>query len=324
MTQAIRIARTGGTEVLAWEEVSLGAPADQELRIRHTAVGFNYIDIYHRTGSYPLPLPAGIGVEGVGVVVAAGAGVTSFKAGDRIAYVGGPPGAYAEERMIPAARALKLPHDISDEVAASLTFKGLTVQYLVRRLFKVQRGDTVLFHAAAGGVGSIACQWLTHLGATVIGTVSSDEKAAHAKADGCEHPVVYTREDVVQRVKEITGGQGVSVVYDSVGKDTFSQSLQCLRARGMLVSFGTVSGPTPPLDLAELGAKGSLFVTRASIAHYTADRGELEAAATELFASIAAGILKPARITRYPLREAAAAHADAETGKTSGSIVLIP
>lgn len=324
MTQAIRFHQAGAADVLSWEDVNLAAPGPGELRVRHTVIGVNYIDVYHRSGAYPLPLPSGIGVEAAGVVVAVGAGAEEFKIGDRVVYAGGPPGAYSEERLVPAARALKLPDSVSDEVAASLTFKGLTAEYLIRRCHAVKPGDTVVFHAAAGGVGSIACQWLKHLGATVIGTVSSDEKAAYVKSLGADHAVVLKHEDLVQRVKDITGGAGASVVYDSIGKDTIAQSLQCLRARGTLVSFGTASGATPPIDLAELGSRGSLFVTRASIAHYTAKRDELVAAANALFDAIAAGIVKPAKTTRYALKDVHQAHRDLEGAKTSGSVVLVP
>lgn len=324
MTQAIRFHHTGAPETMAWEDVEIGAPGAGELRVRHTAIGVNYIDVYHRNGTYPSPLPSGLGVEAAAVVMAVGAGVDEFHVGDRVVYAGGPPGAYALERLVPAARTLKLPDAVSDEVAASLTFKGLTAEYLIRRCHPVQPGDTVLFHAAAGGVGTIACQWLQHLGATVIGTVSSDEKAAFIKALGCDHAVVYRREDLVQRVRDITGGAGVSVVYDSIGKDTVAQSLQCLRPRGTLVSFGVASGPAPLLDLAELGARGSLYVTRASIAHYTANRQELLAGAQALFDAIAAGVIRPAKVTRYALKDVQQAHRDLEGARTSGSVVLLP
>lgn len=324
MPQSIRIHRTGGAEILAWEDVSLPQPGPGEVRIRHTAIGLNYIDVYHRTGAYPLLLPSGIGVEGAGIIVAVGSEVTGFQAGDRVAYAGGPPGAYSTERLVPAARVLKLPEGVSDEAAASLTFKGLTVEYLIRRCYPVQRGDTVLLHAAAGGIGSIACQWLRHIGAAVIGTVNSDAKAEYARACGCTHPLVRTREDVLERVKELTGGAGVHVVYDSIGKDTIAQSLQSLRPRGTLVSFGAVSGPTPPLDLAQLGARGSIFVTRPSIAHYTGSREELVAAAQALFGLIEEGIIRPSRVTRYALHDVQRAHEDLEGGRTSGSIVLVP
>jgi NADPH2:quinone reductase len=324
MTQVIRIHESGGPEVMIWEDVTLNAPAAGEVQIRHAAVGVNYIDIYHRKGDYPLPLPSGLGVEGAGTVVAVGEGVDNFKEGDRVAYVGGPPGAYAQERMVPAGRILRLPDSVSFEVAASLAFKGLTVEYLIRRCYAVKPGDVVLFHAAAGGVGTIAMQWLKQLGATVIGTVSSDAKAAHARENGCDHTIDYKRENVVKRVKELTDGAGVAVVYDSIGKDTFAQSLQSLRARGMLVSFGIVSGPTPPVDLAELGAKGSLFVTRASIANYTAKRDELEAAAASLFEMIASGKIKAGKSTSFGLRDVVQAHRELEGGKTSGSVILLP
>lgn len=323
MSQTIRFHQVGGAEVLTWEDVKVAEPGPGELRVRHTVIGVNYIDIYHRTGAYPLSLPSGMGVEAAGVVVAVGAGADEFKVGDRIVYAGGPPGAYAEERLVPAARALKLPAGVSDDVAASLTFKGLTVEYLIRRCYPVKQGDVVLFHAAAGGIGSIACQWLKHLGATVIGTVDGEDKAAYAKANGCDHRILYKTEDVVQRVKEITNGAGVSVVYDSIGKDTIAQSLQCLRPRGTLVSFGTVSGPTPPIDLAELGSRGSLFVTRPSIAHYTAKREELVGGANVLFDAIASGVVKPAKTTKYALKDVQQAHRDLEAGKTSGSVVLV-
>lgn len=324
MTPAIRFQRTGTPEVLTWEDIELAAPGPGELRVRHTVIGVNYIDVYHRNGTYPLPLPGGLGVEAAGVVIAVGGGADEFQVGDRVVYAGGPPGAYARERLVPAGRALKLPDGVSDEVAASLTFKGLTAEYLIRRCHAVQPGDTVLFHAAAGGVGSIACQWLKHLGATVIGTVGSDEKASFVRALGCDHAIVHKREDLVQRVKEITNGAGVSVAYDSIGKDTIAQSLQCLRPRGTLVSFGVASGPTPPIDLAELGARGSLYVTRASIAHYTANREELVAGAKALFDAIADGVVKPAKTTRYALRDVQQAHCDLEGARTSGAVVLIP
>jgi NADPH:quinone reductase len=324
MAQAIRIHGTGGPEVMHWEEVELGSPKPGEVLVRQTAVGVNYIDVYHRTGAYPLSLPSGIGVEGAGVIEAVGESVSDLAPGDRVAYTGGPPGAYADARLVPAARVLKLPDKVSDQLAASLIFKGLTVEYLMRRCYPVKTGDTVLWHAAAGGVGLIACQWLRHLGATVIGTVSSEQKAEQARANGCDYPIIYTREDFVQRVRTITNGEGVSVVYDSIGKDTFSRSLQCLRPRGMLVSFGAISGPTPLVDLGELGSKGSLFVTRPSVAHYTSKRQELEASAQALFESIMSGRIVAEKIRTYPLRDVAKAHSDLETGKTTGSLILVP
>jgi NADPH2:quinone reductase len=299
-------------------------PGPGELRIRHTAIGLNYIDVYHREGSYPLPLPTGLGVEAAGVVEAVGPGVEGFSAGDRIAYAGGPPGAYSSERLVPATRAAKLPDEVSDELAASVFFKGLTAEYLVRRCHEVKAGDTVLWHAAAGGVGSLATQWLNHIGAEVIGSVGSDEKAEHARGNGCQHVINYRREDLVARVKEITGGKLVSAVYDSVGKDTILKSLDCLHPRGILVSFGTASGPTPPIDLGALGARGSLFVTRASIAHYTANHDEFSAAARALFAMLKAGHLKASKPVVFALDDVGDAHRSIQSGQTQGSIVLRP
>lgn len=324
MARAIRVHETGGADVLHWEDVPIGEPQQGQLRIRHTAIGLNYIDIYHREGVYPLPMPTGLGVEAAGIVEAVGAQVEGIAAGDRIVYAGGPPGAYSTERLIPADRAVKLPNNISDELAASVFFKGLTVEYLIHRCHQVAKGDTVLWHAAAGGVGSLACQWLSHVGATVIGTVGSDEKAQRAKENGCHFTINYRKEDFVARVREITEGKLVSAVYDSVGKDTIMGSLQCLRPRGILVSFGTASGPTPTIDLAALGARGSLYVTRASVAHYTAQRAELEAAAEAVFGALAQRILQLAPPTIYPLQEVARAHRDIQGGKTQGSLVLMP
>ncbi|MCA0406617.1 MAG: quinone oxidoreductase [Proteobacteria bacterium] len=317
-------ASTGAPDVLTLAEGPLAAPGEGQVQIAQEAIGINYIDVYHRSGTYPLPLPSGLGVEGAGIIEVLGPGVTGFEPGDRVVYAGGPPGAYATARNVPAARVVKLPDDISMEDAASLFFKGLTVEYLIRRCFKVQAGDKVLFHAAAGGIGLIACQWLKALGASVIGTVGSDEKAALAKDNGCEHPIVYTRENFVERVKAITGGEGVPVVYDSIGKDTVMGSLDCLRPRGMLVSFGTASGAVPPLDLGILGAKGSLMVTRPSIAHYTARRDELEAGAAAVFEMIRTGTIKAVGLKRYPLAQAEQAHAELEGRKTTGSLILIP
>jgi len=322
--RSFKFSTVGGPDVLTWGEEALAAPAEGQVQIAQEAIGVNYIDIYHRAGTYPLPLPSGVGVEGAGTITAIGANVGGFKVGDRVVYAGGPPGAYATARNVPAARVLKLPDDISSLDAASLIFKGLTVEYLIRRCFKVSAGDTVLFHAAAGGIGLIACQWLKALGATVIGTMSSDEKAALARANGCDHTIIYSRENFVERVKEITGGAGVPVVYDSVGATTFAGSLDCLRPRGMLVSFGTASGPTPPLDLGALGAKGSLFVTRASIAHYTAKREELEAGGAAVFEMIRKGALKAVGLKTYALAEAVQAHRDLEGRTSTGSLVLLP
>ncbi|WP_343676707.1 quinone oxidoreductase [Paraburkholderia heleia] len=324
MTRRIQVHAAGGPEVMKWEEVELGTPGQGEIRIRHTAVGLNYIDVYHREGSYPLPMPTGLGVEGVGVVEAVGAGVEGFAVGERVVYAGGPPGAYATERLLPAARAAKLPDDISDQLAASVFFKGLTVEYLIRRCHEVKKGDVVLWHAAAGGVGSLASQWLRHIGTTVIGTVGTDEKALRAQENGCAHTINYRKEDFVARVKEITGGKLVSAVYDSVGKDTVMGSIDCLRPRGVLVSFGTASGPTPPIDLSTLGARGSLYVTRASVAHYTAQRAEFDAGADAVFEMLRAGHLKAESPSTYSLKNVAEAHRDVQAAKTSGSVMLLP
>ena len=324
MPHAIRIHKTGGPEVLQWEEVAVGDPAPGEARIRHTAIGLNYIDTYQRSGLYKLALPSGLGGEGAGVVEAVVPGVTDIKPGDRVAYCGGPPGAYSEVRVMPADRLVKLPDGVSDRTAAALMLKGLTVQYLLRQTFPLKGGETILFHAAAGGVGSIACQWTRALGVTMIGTVGSDEKAAIAKANGCAHTIVYTRENFVERVKEITGGKGVPVVYDAVGKDTFPASLDCLSPRGMFVSFGNSSGPIAAFDILLLSQKGSLYVTRPTLATYTATRAALVAMAAELFELVKAGkIVSEARQT-YPLKDAAQAHRDLEARKTTGSTLLLP
>jgi len=324
MAKAIRIHQPGGPEVLRLEDVDVGAPGEGEARIRQTAVGINYIDTYHRTGLYPLPMPTGIGLEGAGMVEAVGPGVSDLKPGDRVAYAGGPVGAYADLRLMPVDRLVKVPDGISDQQAAGMMLKGMTSEYLIRRTFPVKAGDTVLFHAAAGGVGLIACQWLKALGAHVIGTVGSDEKAALAKAHGCEFPVVYTREDFVARVKEITGGRGVPVVYDSVGKDTFARSLDCLRPRGMMVLFGAASGPVPPFDSQTLAQKGSLFLTRPTLFAYTASREDLVTSATSLFDAVGSGQVKIEVSRTYPLADAQQAHRDLESRKTTGSLLLLP
>jgi NADPH2:quinone reductase len=310
--------------VLRWEEVSVPAPQASEATVRHHAVGLNFIDIYHRTGLYPLPLPSGIGLEGAGVVEAVGSGVTDLKVGDRVAYAGGPPGGYAEVRNIPADRLVKLPDAIDFKTAAAMMLQGLTAQYLLRRTYRVERGDTILIHAAAGGVGLIVCQWAKALGATVIGTVSSDEKAALAKAHGCDHAIIYTRENFTERVKQITGGALLPVVYDSIGKDTFIGSLDCLRPRGLMVTFGNASGPVPPFDLGELAKRGSLFITRPSLFGYTAKRDELLASAADLFDVVASGKVKIEVNQTYALKDAAQAQADLAARKTTGSTVLLP
>jgi NADPH2:quinone reductase len=325
MPKAIRVHKTGGPEVMQWEDVPVGDPGEGQARIRHTAIGVNFIDTYHRSGLYPLPsLPSGLGSEGAGVVEAVGKGVTHIKAGDRIAYAGGPPGSYAEARLMPADRLVKLPSGIDDRAAAAMMLKGMTVQYLVRRTYKVQPGDTVLFHAAAGGVGLIACQWLKALGATVIGTVGSEEKAKLVKAHGCDHTILYNQEDVAKRVRELTGGKGVPVVYDSVGKSTVQGSLDSLRLLGLWVSFGNSSGPVPPFEIGVLAQKGSLYLTRPTLFTYTATRADLEATAKELFDIVLSGKVKIEILRTYALKDAQQVHRDLEGRKTTGSIVMLP
>ncbi|WP_420345873.1 quinone oxidoreductase family protein [Pelagibius sp.] len=325
MTKAVRIHEPGGPDALVYEDVEVPAPGAGEVLIEQTACGLNYIDVYHRNGLYPLAaLPAVIGMEGAGTVAAVGDGVTAFQPGDRVAYADAPPGAYAEARLMPWHRLVKLPDAISDQQAAAMMLQGMTVEYLVRRTYAVQPGDTVLFHAAAGGVGLIACQWLNHLGATVIGTVGSEEKAALAKAHGCHHTINYREEDFTARVRELTGGAGVPVVYDSIGKDTFEGSLDCLKPRGLMVSFGNASGPVPPFNPAILGQKGSLYLTRPSLMTYNAQREELETSAAALFEVVTSGKVKIEVNQTYPLSETAQAHSDLEARKTTGSTVLLP
>lgn len=324
MPHAIRFHQPGGPEVLQWEEVAVGDPGPSEARVRHHAVGLNFIDIYHRSGIYPLPLPSGIGLEGAGVVEAVGSEVKDLAPGDRVAYAGGPVGAYAEVRLMPADRLVRLPEALSFEQGAAMMLQGMTAQYLLRRTYRVQPGDTILIHAAAGGVGLIVCQWAKALGATVIGTVGSDEKAALARAHGCDHPVVYTRENFVARVRELTGGEGVPVVYDSIGRDTYMDSLACLRPLGLLVLFGQASGPVPPFDLGLLAKMGSLYVTRPTLFVYTAKRGDLVQTADELFGMVTSGRVKIEVNQRYALKDAAKAQADLEARRTTGSTVLLP
>ncbi len=323
MPHAIRFHKTGGPEVLVWEDIHVGHPGPGEVRLRQTAVGLNYIDVYHRMGLYPQPLPSGLGGEGAGIVEEIGAGVTDLKPGDRVAYGSAPLGAYAEVRLVPAERLLKLPDGIDDRTAASMMLKGLTVQYLIRQTYRVKKGDTILLHAAAGGVGTILSQWAKHLGATVIGTVGSDEKAELALANGCDHVVVYTREDFVKRVEEITGGLKVPVVYDSVGKDTFMKSLDCCAPLGLVALFGQSSGLVAPLNLSDLASKGSLFVTRPTLYSYAAKRENLVAMAEELFDVVKSGAVKITVNQTYALKDAARAHADLEVRKTTGSTVLM-
>ena len=325
MTHAIRFHRPGGPEVLVWDEVEVGAPAPGQVRLRQTAVGLNYIDVYHRTGAYPVAaMPSGIGLEGAGVVDEVGAGVAELKAGDRVAYASPPIGAYAEARLMPADRLVKLPAGISDRAAAAMMLQGMTAQYLIRRTHRVAAGETILMHAAAGGVGLILCQWAKHLGATVIGTAGSEDKAALARAHGCDHVILYRREDVAKRVRELTGGAGVPVVYDGVGKDTFAASLDCLAPLGLMASFGSASGPVPPFDMGVLAAKGSLFLTRPTLMTYMAKREDLLASAHELFDVVAKGAVKIEINQTFPLRDAAAAHRALEARQTTGSTVLLP
>jgi NADPH2:quinone reductase len=324
MTRAIRIHATGGPEVLQLDEVTLPPPGPGEARVRHTAIGVNFIDTYHRSGLYPLPMPAGIGSEAAGVVEAVGAGVTDVAVGQRVAYCGGAPGSYADARVIAADRLVPLPAAVSDRDAAALLLKGLTVQYLFRQTFRLQGGETILFHAAAGGVGLIACQWATALGVRMIGTVSSDDKAALARAHGCAETIVYTREDFVARVKALTGGAGVPVVYDSIGKDTFPASLDCLAPRGLFVSFGNASGPVAAFNLGLLAQKGSLFATRPTLMGYAAKRADLLAMAEDLFAMVAAGKVKADVRQTFPLAAAVDAHRALESRGTTGATLLIP
>jgi NADPH:quinone reductase len=322
MALTMRIHEHGSPEVLRADDVSLEPPAPGHAQVRHTAVGLNFIDTYHRTGLYPVPaLPHALGMEAAGVVEAVGDGVTEVGVGDRVAYVHGP-GAYAEVRNLPAERLVKLPAEVPDETAAAAMLKGMTAEFLVRRCYPVQRGDTVLLHAAAGGVGLIACQWLRHLGATVIGTVGSDAKAELARAHGCEHPIVYTREDFVARVHEITGGQGVPVVYDSVGKATFPRSLDCLRPRGTFVGFGNASGKPDPFEMGLLAQKGSLYLTRPTLFTYTRTRDELLESARALFDVIRSGAVKVEVNQRWPLARVAEAHRALEARETTGCTVL--
>lgn len=325
MTHAIKIHQTGGPDVLSWEKITPGRPGPGEVRIKHEAIGLNFIDVYHRTGLYPLPsLPAIPGLEGAGIVETCGDGVTEFVAGDRVAYAGVPPGAYAEVRCIPAHRLVKLPDAISTKEAAAMMLQGMTARYLLKGCYNVVAGTTILIHAASGGVGSIMCQWAKELGAIAIGTVGSAEKAALAKENGCTHTVLYQEEDFVSRIKEITDGHGVDVVYDSVGKTTFLKSLQCLRPMGVMVSFGQSSGPVDPFELGLLATNGSLFLTRPSLMNYTAKREDLVTHAEDLFDVLTSGAVKKSISKEYALKDAAQAHKDLEARKTTGSVILLP
>jgi NADPH2:quinone reductase len=324
MPKAIRIHKNGGPEVLSWEDVEVGDPGPGEVRIKHHAVGLNFIDVYFRTGLYPQPLPAGLGNEGAGVIEAVGAGVTHVKVGDRVAYAGGGPGAYAESRVMTAAPVIKLPDTLSFDQGAAMMLQGMTVRYLIKKSYPVKAGETVLLHAAAGGIGLIACQWLKSLGVTVIGTVSSAEKAALAKAHGCTHTINYTTENFTDKVKELTGGKGVPVVYDSIGKDTWEGSLNCLQPLGYMISFGNASGPVPPVTLTTLTAKGSIYVQRPTLNTYASKREWLEEMAGDLFDVVASGKVKIEINQRYALKDAGAAQTALESRKTTGSTILLP
>jgi len=323
MPKAIRVHATGGPEVLSWEEVPVGQPGPGEALVRHTAIGLNFVDTYHRTGLYKVPLPFTPGQEAAGVVEAVGPGV-DLKVGERVAYGTGPVGAYTEVRVLEAARLVPLPAGIDDRTAAAMMVKGLTAQYLLRQTTTVKRGETIVLHAAAGGVGLIACQWAKHLGATVIGTAGSEEKAAVARAHGCDHVILYNQEDVAARVRALTGGRGVPVVFDGVGKATFAGSLDSLAPRGLLVAFGNASGAVPPLDILSLSSKGSLYLTRPTLAHYVGTRETLRAAAAELFEVVQSGAVRIEVPQTFPLKDAARAHAALEARKTTGSTVLLP
>ena len=324
MAHAIRIHKTGGPEVMTWEPVEVGAPGAGEIRMRNTAIGVNYIDTYHRSGLYPLPLPTGLGTESAGVVDTVGTGVEGLRPGDRVASCTAPLGAYSTERVVSADKLVKLPDGIDERTAAAMMLKGLTVQYLFRQTFPLKGGETILFHAAAGGVGLIACQWARSLGVTMIGTVGSDAKAELAREYGCAHTIVYTRENFVERVKEITGGKGVPVVYDAIGKDTFPASLDCLSPRGMLVSFGSSSGAVPPVNIMLLAQKGSLYLTRPTLFTYASTHAALNAMASELFALVKAGKIKPDARQTFALKDAAEAHRSLESRRTTGATLLLP
>ncbi|RJQ75034.1 MAG: quinone oxidoreductase [Desulfobacteraceae bacterium] len=325
MGKAVYIHKTGGVEVLKWEDHDPGPPAAGQVRVRHEFVGLNFIDIYHRRGLYPLPqLPWILGQEGAGVVEEVGPEVTGFRSGDRVAYASGPPGAYAQDRLMPANRLVKLPEGISTELAAATMLKGMTARYLLHGCYPVKAGDTILIHAAAGGVGSIVCQWAHHLGARVIGTVGSEAKAAYAAGHGCDFPILYRQEDFAAKVKQLTSGEGVNVVYDSVGQATFMKSLDCLRPLGTMVSFGQSSGPIAPFDLSVLAAKGSLFLTRPTLMTYTAKQRDLVAHAEDLFEMLLKDAVRVEINQRYALADAALAHTEMESRRTTGASVLVP
>jgi NADPH2:quinone reductase len=324
MERAIRFESLGGPEVLALQDVALPPPGEGQVRIRHTAIGVNFIDVYHRTGLYPVPLPSGLGLEAAGVVEELGPGVTEWRVGDRVAYASGPIGAYATAANVPAGRIVAIPSGVSDEIAAATLLKGMTAEYLLLRTYPVKKGDTILFHAAAGGVGQIACQWAKALGATVIGTVGSKDKIAVAKAAGCDHVIVSREEDIPKRVRELNSGKGVPVVYDSVGRDTFMASIDALAPLGMFVSFGNASGPVPPFEPGMLAQKGSLFFTRPTLATYTSTTELLRQSARAMFAVLASGDVKIAVPTAFPLAQAADAHRALQSRTTTGSLILKP
>ena len=323
-SKAIKMMQVGGPEVLQWVNIDVAAPGPDEVRVVHEAIGLNFIDVYFRKGVYPQPLPGWLGMEAAGVIESVGSNVKHVKAGDRVAYAGKPAGAYSQVRVMPAEIVVKLPDAISFEMGAAMMLQGLTVNYLLTDSYQVKAGDTVLFHAAAGGVGLIAMQWLKLLGATVIGTVGSEEKAALAKSYGCDHTILYTKEDFVARTKELTNGKGVNVVYDSIGKDTFMQSLDCIKPRGMMVTYGNASGPVPPIDVGILGVKGSLKLTRPTVMTYAHDRSLLEPMSADLFDKVINGKIKIEINQRYQLQDAAQAHRDLEDRKTTGSTIFLP
>jgi NADPH:quinone reductase len=324
MIKAIRFEKTGGSDVLQYVDYDLPPPAKGQVQVRHTAIGVNFIDTYHRTGLYVLPLPSGLGSEAAGTVAALGEGVTAFKIGDRVGYSSGAIGSYADANNVPATKLVKLPDSINDETAAAILLKGMTVQYLLRQIHRVQAGETIVFHAAAGGVGQIACQWAHHLGATVIGTTTSPQKVALAKANGCAHVLNSKDAGWEKQVREITSGKGVPVVYDSIGKDTFLAGLDCLQPRGIMVTYGNASGPVDPFAPGILAAKGSLFVTRPTLNHYTSTHAELQAVADDLFAVMASGAVKVAINQRFALKDAAQAHDALTSKRTTGATILLP
>jgi NADPH2:quinone reductase len=321
MTYAVRIHEPGGPEVMKWEPVTVGAPGPKQVLLRHTAVGLNFIDVYYRSGLYPAPLPLVLGREAAGIVEAIGAEVTSLQVGDHVAYAG-VLGSYAQARVIDADQLAKLPAGLDDRTAASITLQGMTAHFLLHDVYKVRAGETILVHAAAGGVGLLLCQWASKLGVTVIGTVSSDEKAALAKSAGCHYPVVYTRDDFAAKVLEVTGGKKVPVIYDAVGKDTFAKSIDCLRPRGLMVVYGQASGVIPPIDINLLGHKGSLSLTRPRLPDFIATPADLQSRAGDVYRAILSGVIKPSINQVYPLQEAAQAHRDLEARKTTGSTIF--